>query len=105
MEKRIIKIILSLFLFIDIIYAEELSLYSDKYILYNMNEEEILTEKNSNEKAYIASLTKMMTIIVAIENIEDYNEKVTITHEMIDNIEWDVAVAGFRIGTLWSYVT
>lgn len=103
MEKRIIKIILSLFLFIDIIYAEELSLYSDKYILYNMNEEEILTEKNSNEKAYIASLTKMMTIIVAIENIEDYNEKITITHEMIDNIEWDVAVAGFRIGEKLTY--
>jgi D-alanyl-D-alanine carboxypeptidase (penicillin-binding protein 5/6) len=103
MLKRISKIFLFLFLLFDIIYATELDLFSDKYILYNLNENEILMEKDSNVKANIASLTKMMTILVSIENIENFEEKITITKQMLSGIDYDVSVAGFKVGEKLTY--
>lgn len=103
MVKKIISFVLSFFLFIAGIYAQNLDLKSDKYILYNLNDNRVLLEHSSNEKTQIASLTKMMTTIVAIENVKDYNKKVTITKEMFSDIEWDVATAGFKIGDKVTY--
>lgn len=103
MVKKLISFILFFFLFISPLFASELNLNSDKYILYNMNDETILTEHNSNEKTQIASLTKIMTTIVAIENVKDYDKKVTITKEMFNDIEWDVATAGYKVGDRVSY--
>lgn len=85
------------------IYAENLDLISDKYILYNLNDNKVLIEKNENEETQVASLTKIMTTIVAIENIEDFDKKVTITKEMVNNIEWDVAKIGLKTGNVVTY--
>ena len=38
-----------------------------------MTDDKVLYEKNADQEVYIASLTKMMTALVAIENIKDYN--------------------------------
>ena len=103
MGKRIIKILFLCFLLIDVIYADSLDLVSEKYILYNLTENKVMMEKDSNVKTDIASLTKIMTIIVSIENITDFDEKVEITGEMLDPIEWDVSVAGFRRGEELTY--
>lgn len=103
MAKKIISFILSFFLFTTFIYAQSLDLKSDKYILYNLNDNRVLLEHSSDEKTQIASLTKMMTTIVAIENVKDYNKKVTITKEMFNDIEWDVATAGFKVGDKVTY--
>jgi serine-type D-Ala-D-Ala carboxypeptidase (penicillin-binding protein 5/6) len=92
-----------IFIFNSNVFAEVVDVTSDKYILYNMNETEILSEKNSHEKAYVASLTKIMTVLVAIENIDDYTQKVTITNDMLKNIEWDVSVVGFKVGQTVTY--
>ena len=86
MAKKIISFILFFFLFIVLINADELNLSSDKYILYNMNDDNVLMEHNSDEKTQIASLTKIMTTIVAIENVKDYNKKITITKEMFNDV-------------------
>ena len=85
------------------VFAENLDLISDKYILYNLNDNKILMQKNENEETQIASLTKIMTIIVAIENITDFDEKVTITKDMVNNIEWDVAKIGLKSGDIVTY--
>lgn len=103
MLKRVSKIFLFLFLLFDIIYATELDLFSDKYILYNLNENEVLMEKDANVKTNIASLTKVMTILVSIENIEDFEKEITITKEMISGIASDVSVAGFKRGEKLTY--
>lgn len=103
MVKNIYKILIFFFLFVVSINAKELELDSEKYILYNLNDNKVLLEKNSDEKTQIASLTKIMTVIVAIENIDDFNKKVLITNEMLKNIEWDVAVAGFKVGQTVTY--
>ena len=54
----------------------DLSIYSNNAILYNLKDDEILFQKNKDQKVSIASLTKMMTALIAIENINDLNEKV-----------------------------
>ena len=103
MLKKVSKIFLFLFLLFDIVYATELDLFSDKYILYNLNENEVLMEKDANVKTDIASLTKVMTILVSIENIEDFEKEVTITKEMLSGIASDVSVAGFKRGEKLTY--
>lgn len=103
MLKKIISFTLIFFLFASSVYANELNLNSEKYILYNLKDDEVLLEKDSNDQTNIASLTKIMTVIVAIENIDDFNEKVTITNKMLKDIESDVAVAGFKVGDKVTY--
>jgi len=103
MAKKIISTIIVIFLFALNVNASEVDLKSDKYILYNMNDTSILMEKNANERTNIASLTKIMTVIVAIENIDDFYDKVKITSTMLEDIDWDVAVAGFKVGESVTY--
>ncbi|MEX2104107.1 MAG: serine hydrolase, partial [Bacilli bacterium] len=47
--------------------------------LIDVDSGRILYEKNADEKMRIASITKIMTAIVAIENSENLKEKVTIS--------------------------
>ena len=103
MQKRINKIILSILLLFDIVYASETSLKSKNYILYNMNDNTIIDEKNPNKEVNIASLTKIMSTIIAIENIDDYSKKVTITRNVFDDITWDIHVTGFKVGEVVTY--
>ena len=103
MRKKISKIILFFVFFIQVVYASELNLTSEKYVLYNMNDNMVLTSKDENVKTSIASLTKIMTIIVSIENIDDYDKKIKITKDMLKDIDWDVSVVGFKVGESVSY--
>ena len=53
---------------------------NSKYaIVYNLSDDEMLYEMDSDKVISIASLTKIATTITAIEEIKDLNEKVTIT--------------------------
>lgn len=103
MAKKTYSIFIIFFLFIYSVSASDLSLISDKYILYNMNDDRIILEKDSHEKSYIASLTKMMTVLVSVENIENYDKKITLTNSMFSDIEWDVSTAGFEVGETVTY--
>ena len=63
----------------------EAKLYSDTILLVNMDTGVPVFERNSRERRYPASLTKIMTYIVAIENIEDVeNTRVEIKQDVID---------------------
>lgn len=55
-------------------------------ILMEMSTGTILYEKNSTEQNYPASITKIMTTLLALEN-SDLNEIVTFSTEAIDNTE------------------
>lgn len=101
--QRINKILLAFILLFDIVFASELELTSERYILYNMNDNEVLMEKDADKEVSIASLTKIMTVIVAIENIDNFDNKITITKKMIDDIESDVSIAGFKVGDKLTY--
>lgn len=102
-EFKKILILIVMFLFVNKIYAEELSLISEKYIMYNLNDNKVILKKEENVKTQIASLTKIMTVLVAVENIEDYNKSVEITRDMIKDIKWDVAKIGLKEGQMVTY--
>lgn len=79
------------------VWAQDFDITSKNVILYNMNDNEVIYEKNSNEKVEIASLTKIMTAIVAIEKSDDLNKQVVIDSRTLKGIE-DYAQAGFKVG-------
>ena len=86
------------------VYAIEFDLNSQHAILYNLNDNSILYEKSSKDKTSIASMTKIMTGIVAIENIENLDNKVKLTYADFAGLaEANAAVAGFRIGEEVTY--
>jgi len=103
MAERLNKTILIILLLFDIVFASETNLSSKNYILYNLNDNTIIDSKNPNDEANIASLTKIMTTIIAIENIKDFNDKVTITSNIFDDISWDIHVTGFKVGEKLTY--
>ena len=78
-------------------------LHSKNVIIYNLDEDKVIYEKNSEEITSIASLTKIMTTIVSIEKIENLDEKVTITEKMLANVPWDASVAGLQVGDTLTY--
>ncbi len=91
---KLFLIFISFFIFCPNLFS--FTIQSDKAILINLNDNSIIYNKNENEKTSVASLTKMMTAIVAIENIEDLNEKVYITNEDWKGlIENNASVAGY----------
>lgn len=78
---------------------------SDKAILINLNDNSVIYSKNSDEKAYVASLTKMMTAIVVLENVDNLDDMVYITDEDWKGlIENDASVANFVRYRKYSYL-
>lgn len=68
-------------------------------ILIDNSTNEIIAYKDYNTKIYPASLTKIMTLIVAVENTENFNDTQLITADMVDPmIEQDATRAGFIAG-------
>ena len=99
MKKLKIAILLLLMFFTINVQAVELEINSEHAILYNRNDNTVLYEKNSKEKTSIASMTKIMTAIVAIENIKNLEDKVTLSYKDFEGLaEANAAVAGFQAG-------
>jgi serine-type D-Ala-D-Ala carboxypeptidase (penicillin-binding protein 5/6) len=74
-------------------------LNSPNAILISLKDHTILMQKDSEEKIYPASLTKMMTAIVAIENLPDLKGKIKLTNSTFQGLyEADASMAGFQPG-------
>ena len=101
--KKIFNLLLIIisFSFINV-YAQEFEISAQNVILYNLNDNSVIYEKNSEEKVSIASITKIMTSIVALENIDNLNDYVTITQEDFNGTV-GYSKAGFNIGDKVTY--
>ena len=51
-------------------------------VLMQVKGGKIIGNMKGDEKIYPASMTKIMTVIVAIENLDDLDEEITLTQEM-----------------------
>lgn len=73
----------------------EIDINSETALLTDLEGNEIFS-KNQYEKIYPASLTKIMTAMVAIESVYDIDEKIIITGDIYDQINAENAsTAGF----------
>lgn len=85
--KKFLFSFLFIFLFISTCYASAIALSSKSTILVDADSGYILDEKNSNDKVFPASTTKVLTAILAIENL-DLSKAIVVTKSGID-IPWD----------------
>lgn len=100
--KKVVFFLFSLFFFCYSVYAENFDITGEYVSLYNMNEDILLYSKNDTKKTSIASLTKMMTTLVAIEEIDDLDKIVTIKERDFEGTV-GYSKAGFKVGDKVTY--
>ncbi len=62
--------------------------YSDSILMVNLDSDMVVFEKDADTKRYPASLTKIMTYIIAAEYFDDYdNTKIEIKQSVITNLQ------------------
>ena len=84
------------------VYALEIDLESENAVLYH--NDKLMYSQNENQKVQIASLTKIMTAIVALDNINNLDERVTLTNSDFESLaEENLVTAGFKAGDTATY--
>lgn len=79
-------------------------IYSPNVGVYNLENMEMIYGKNENEIISFASITKVMTAIVAIENIENINDTVIVDYSKIDGkVDIELVTAGIYDGQSLTY--
>jgi D-alanyl-D-alanine carboxypeptidase (penicillin-binding protein 5/6) len=74
-------------------------LNSPHVILVNLKNHYVVFERGSEERIFPASLTKIMTVLVAIENISDLNELIILPREIFSDLyNANASMAGFLPG-------
>lgn len=82
-------------------FSEQLysKINSQYALLYCVDDRKVLARKASQERMFPASMTKVMTLIVAVENIVDFDDTFTMTFEIINPLYLQNAtVTGFKSG-------
>lgn len=92
--KKIAIFIISFIIFIIPIKAIDIN--SESAIMYNLNDDTIIYEKESYKKLPIASLTKIMTAIITLENT-NLDDTVVIDYKAFNGLD-GYALAGFKVG-------
>lgn len=101
--KKVVFFLFSLFFFCYSVYANDFDITGEYVTLYNMNEDTLLYSKNDTKKTSIASLTKMMTTLVAIEEIDNLDKIVTIKERDFEGTV-GYSKAGFKVGDKVTYL-
>ena len=77
----------------------DLELYSENALLIDLESNTVLVQKNADARIYPASMTKVMTVLVAAKHIENWDETFTMTQSIIDPLFLaDASMAGFVHG-------
>lgn len=107
------KKLLSIFISMIIIFSgmvpvcaqgEEVALSAQNAIVIDEESGRVLYEKSAKEKMYPASITKILTIICALEKVDDLDKTVTITQSDIDTVwETGASSADFEVGETVTY--
>ena len=72
------------------------AIYAESGILVDLDTQEILYSKNIDKQLYPASITKIMTTLIAIESSSP-KDPVTFSQTALDSIEWDSSNIGCRL--------
>lgn len=75
------------------------NLYSPYAILVDLDSGDVLSRKKSNDRIYPASLTKIMTAILSIENTDDMEQTIQLNADLFQPLyEQNASMAGFQPG-------
>jgi len=107
--KKMLNMILAAFLLFGCGFTQSMQVHADDSLLNDITSDyayvidydtnQVLAEKNADEKMYPASMTKIMTVLVAIENLPDLDQTIQITSAMLEGLtESNASVAGFQQG-------
>lgn len=92
-------------LFSQVKPIEALTIDSQYAIAIDLETNMVLYEKNSDEIMYPASMTKVVTTMVALEAIEDLDAEVVITEADLDGIfETGASAAYYQVGETTTYL-
>lgn len=110
--KRTLSIILSLIIIIlpaalpslsssAAVYEPDRTIYAESYMLINLDDDSypVVAEKNPDERLYPASLTKIVTAMVVLNNVSDLSAKAKMSQQAYDASRGTGAqVAGIEVG-------
>lgn len=65
-------------------FSPPFELYSEGVFMVNLDTDIVVISKNPDKKLYPASTTKIMTCLVALEKVKDFNAKVSCPYECFD---------------------
>lgn len=72
---------------------------SEYAVLIDLDNQQVLADKGAQERIYPASMTKLMTLIVAIEHIDNLEDTFLMTDEILTPLyAQDASMAGFQTG-------
>lgn len=75
------------------------NIYSQNAILVDNNTGKVLLEKGTDQHIYPASLTKIMTAIVAIEHFDNLDKKLLVDGDVLEPLSiQNASIAGFQAG-------
>ncbi len=93
--KKFVCLVLTFFSFYISVRAD-IDINSKNGIMYNLNDDIVIYEKNTNSEEEIASLTKIMTAIIVIENT-NLDDEIVIERRAFNGLE-GYALAGLKVG-------
>ena len=72
---------------------------AESAVIVNLKQNKVIAERDANKRMFPASTTKIMTLLVAVENIKDMNDTFTMTLDITDPLYIaEASVAGFLNG-------
>ena len=74
------------------------------YVLVSLDDGTVITQKNKDELVYPASLTKIVTAMVTIENVKDLDKSVIVSRDAVKGVEKKgLQNAGLKAGDTLTY--
>ena len=83
------------------VYTPDVDLYSQAYMLINLDDDSypVVAQKNQDEKMYPASLTKIVTAMVTLNNVPDLSVTTSVSQAAFDSLLGTGAqVANLKVG-------
>ena len=82
---------------------DDIGINSSNAIVINLNNNEIIYEKNKDEVINVASMQKIMTTLIGIENIDNVDESFTIPDGTFSSLDPELVMVGFSSGDKVTY--
>ena len=94
--KKMIAAMLALIIFVSVmlfsfsaqaaVYKPDVDIYAEAYMLINLDDSShpVVAQKNQDKKMYPASLTKIVTAMLTLENVKNLSEKTTMSQQAYD---------------------